>query len=157
MTTMLFPRYREQQPGTWMAGTYPATHEFLSHTSEMQLLVHAATYPELFAEAGHALGLLSLRDIPDVPTGEWREIEVESADRVALLVDWLNELIFLAETERWVGIEFEVREMAARWIIARARGVSVEEPPAVVKAATMHQARISHRDGAIEAEVLFDV
>ncbi|HUL70821.1 MAG TPA: hypothetical protein VLT17_11370, partial [Gemmatimonadales bacterium] len=70
MTTMLFPRYREQQPGTWMAGTYPATHEFLSHTSEMQLLVHAATYPELFAEAGHALGLLSLRDIPDVPTGE---------------------------------------------------------------------------------------
>jgi protein archease len=157
MTTLSFPRYREQQPGTGMAGTYPATHEFLTHTSEARLLVRAATHAELFAEAGHALGLLSLRDIPDVPAGEWREIELESADRVALLVDWLNELIFLAETERWIGIEFEVREMAARWIIARARGVSVAEPPAVVKAATMHQARISHRDGIIEAEVLFDV
>jgi len=154
MTTLSFPRYFEQVPGH----TYPpATHEFLSHTSEVQLLVHAATFPELFAEAGHALGLLSLRGTPDVPQGDWREIEVESADRVALLVDWLNELIFLAETERWIGIEFEVREMGSRWIIARARGVSVEEPPAVVKATTMHQARISHRDGAIEAEVLFDV
>lgn len=159
MTTMSFPRYYEQEPASRMAlSAHPvAFHEFLAHTGELRLLVHAGTYPELFAEAGHALGLLSLRDIPDVPTGEWREIEVESADRVALLVDWLNELVFLAETERWVGIEFEVREIGERWILARGRGVTVAEPPAMVKAATLHLARISHRDGILEAEVLFDV
>ncbi len=159
MTTMSFPRYHEQEPATRMAlGTHPvAFHEFLAHTGELRLLVHAETFPELFAEAGRALGLLSLRDTPDFPQGDWRPIELEATDRVALLVDWLNELVFLAESERWVGLEFDVREMAERWILARVRGVVVPEPPAVVKAATLHLARISHRDGILEAEVIFDV
>jgi SHS2 domain-containing protein len=38
-----------------------------------------------------------------------------------LLVEWLNELIHLAETERWVGVEFQVRAAADMVLSMRGR------------------------------------
>ena len=83
-------------------------HRWLDHTSEVQLQVEAESLAGLAAEAGRALGLLLLHDVPARPEGPAREIQVESVDREALLVDWLNEILFLAEVERWVAVEFDV-------------------------------------------------
>src|SRR4051794_9952269 len=92
-------------------------HRWLDHTSEVQLEVEAESLAGLAAEAGRALGLLLLRggvhDVPARPEGPAREIQVESVDREALLVDWLNEILFLAEVERWVAVEFDVLEISS--------------------------------------------
>ena len=132
-------------------------HEFLAHTGELRLLVRAATMRDLFAEAGRAVGLVSLRGAKAAPAGDWRTITLEAPDRVALLVDWLNELVFLAERDRWVAVEFQVSEAHEQRLSARARGVTVDEPPTMIKAATLHGARITPAEGAVEAEVTFDV
>jgi SHS2 domain-containing protein len=132
-------------------------HRWLDHTSEVQLQIRAESLGGLAVEAGRALGLLLLRDMPARPEGPAREIEVSSVDREALLVDWLNEILFLAEVERWVAVELEILEISSTHLRALARGVPVDDPPALVKAATFHGLAVEERDGGLQAEVIFDV
>ena len=132
-------------------------HRWLDHTSEVQLEVEAESPAGLAAEAGRALGFLMLRGAPAAVAGPARVLEVSSVDREALLVDWLNEILFVAETQRWVPVEFEVAESSPTRLRVAARGVPVAEVPSSVKAATFHGLRVEERDGLFRAEVIFDV
>jgi SHS2 domain-containing protein len=134
-----------------------ASHRFVDHTSEIGLWVHAATFPELLTEAGRGLARLLLREVSAEPVGEAREFEVSAHDREALLVDWLNELLFVAEVRLWVPLEFEVLEASDTCIRARARGAAVEVPPSIVKAATFHGLQVLETAEGFEAEVILDV
>lgn len=133
------------------------SHRFVDHTSEIGLQVRAASFSELLAEAGRGLARLLLREIPAEPAGEAREIEVSAHDREALLVDWLNELLFEAEVRLWVPLEFEVLEVSDTYIRARARGAAVDIPPSIVKAATFHALQVLETAEGFEAEVILDV
>ena len=86
-----------------------------------------------------------------------RRLHVSAADRESLLVDWLNELIFLAETERWVATEFEIERADAESVVARVSGVELARISGLVKAATMHGLRVAEVDGCWEGEVILDV
>jgi SHS2 domain-containing protein len=129
----------------------------LEHRSEIVLRLGAASLADLLAEAGRALGGLLLAGGARVPGGPDREIRLPARDPPALLVDWLNELIFLAETERWVGLEFVIRRADEHGVEASVSGMSLEEAPCRVKAATMHGLSIAPTADGLEAEVLLDV
>lgn len=131
--------------------------ELLSHTAEVKLRVRAPSLGELAAEAGRALGALQLGTTPPVASSPWRDLEIRAPDREALLVEWLNELIYLAETERWVGVEFEVLACDDMTLSVRARGMVVDEPPSRVKAATFHGLKIAATPAGLEADVVLDV
>jgi SHS2 domain-containing protein len=134
-----------------------ASHELLEHTGEVSLRVRGGTFADVLAEAGRALAKLALRGRPATPTTSWTSVAVESADRESLLVDWLNELIFLAERDRVVPTEFDIREAGETALQARIRGVPVPEPPALVKAATLHRVRVEAVAEGMEADVILDV
>ena len=131
--------------------------ELLEHTAEVKLRLLAPSFGELVAEAGRAVARIELAGELPAPTGPWRELEIHSSDREALLVDWLNELIFLAETERWVATDFEVRNATDTELSVRARGATVETAPARIKAATFHGLEIVPVAGGLATEVIFDV
>jgi SHS2 domain-containing protein len=133
------------------------SHEVLDHASEIQLRVRAGSLGELLAEAGRALAALQLGGSAGPATGPWREIELSSPDRAALLADWLNELVFLAETEQWVATEFHIDSADGRSVRARVRGVEVERVPGLVKAATLHGLRLEEMVGGMEGHVILDV
>lgn len=134
-----------------------ASSELLNHPAEVRLRVRAPSLGALAAEAGKVLGRLELATTPRAGKGRWRLIEIHAADREALLVDWLNELIYLAETEFWVPVQFRVRAATNTTIAIEARGVKVERAPARVKAATFHGLHVGERAGGLEAEIVFDV
>jgi len=134
-----------------------ASHRFVDHTSEIGLQVRAATFGELLAEAARGLASLMLREVPAAVAGEAREIEVSSHDRESLLVDWLNEILYIAETGLWVPLEPEVLEASDTRIRARARGVMVEISPSMVKAATFHGLEVVETAEGFSAEVILDV
>lgn len=134
-----------------------ATHEFLEHTSELRLRVRAPSWEGLLSEAGLALSGVLLRGSTRRLDERVQEIAVSSPDREALLVDWLNEIIFVAETERWVPVEFEVDEISNTHVRARSRGVTVTHRPSFVKACTHHGLRVEEIDGMVQGEVIFDV
>ena len=131
--------------------------EFVEHPGEVRLRLQAATLGELAAVAGGALAELELGYAPGPAAGPWREVVVSGLDRDAVLVHWLNELIFLAETERWVGVEFAVSRATETELRMRVRGMAVDEAPARVKAATFHGLRIAAVSDGVEADVVLDV
>ena len=133
------------------------SHRFVDHTSEIGLQVRAATFGELLAEAARGLARLMLREAPAQAQGEAREIEVSAHDRESLLVDWLNEILFVAETALWIPLEVEVLEASGTRIRARARGVNVEVSPSMVKAATFHGLKVAETAEGFSAEVILDV
>ena len=134
-----------------------SSHEFVDHTSEMGLRVRASSYAEVLAEAARGLAELQLRGKPAQSEGDWRRLEVESTDREALLVDWLNELIFRAETEHWIAVDVEVHVAGDTGATARGRGVVAVEAPSFVKAATHHRLSVRQIAGGVEAEVVLDI
>lgn len=135
-----------------------AWHRFLDHTSEITLHVGAPDWPGLLAQAGKGLTELLLRGAAAEPSDDdWRPLEVDSHDREALLVDWLNEIVYVAETGLWVPLDIEVPEASDTHLKARARGVTVDHPPTLVKAATFHGLHVRDVPEGLEAEVILDV
>ncbi len=133
-----------------------ASHDIADHTSELRIRLWAGSLAELMAEAGRALAEIQLRGASAAPGGDWRPVEVSASDPAGLLVDWLNELIFLTETERWVATEFEV-EVTDGTLRGRARGVSLGRAPGLVKAATLHGLRVDDAPGGLTGEVILDI
>jgi SHS2 domain-containing protein len=131
--------------------------ELIEHPGEVRLRLRAASPGELAMVAGRALAELELGHAPGPAAGPWRDVAVSGRDRDAVLVHWLNELIYLAETERWVGVEFAVVRATETELRMRVRGVVVDEAPARVKAATFHGLRIAAVADGVEAEVVLDV
>jgi SHS2 domain-containing protein len=131
--------------------------ELVEHPGEVRLRLRAATLGELAIVAGRALAELELGHPPGPAHGLWREVVVSGRDREAALVHWLNELIYLAETERWVGVEFTVSRATETELRMRVRGIAVDEAPARVKAATFHGLRIAAVTDGVEADLVLDV
>jgi len=152
--------YVEPVSDTTIPAATPAlpspSHEIVDHVSEIRLRVRAGSLAELLEEAGRAAAQLQLRGA-DATRGTWRTIEVSAPDRAALLADWLNELIYLAEAERWVGADFEVDSAEDGRVRARVWGVLIERAPALLKAATLHGLRVDDVPGGLEGQVILDV
>ena len=134
-----------------------AEHELLAHTAEVKLRVRAPDFPSLAAEAGRALAAIELGGAPPPASGDAREIALRAGDQGALLVDWLNELIYLAEAERWVATEFAPIHAPALALRMRVRGAAVDVAPSRVKAATHHGLEVRTTPDGVEAEVVLDV
>ena len=134
-----------------------ATHEFLEHTGETVLLVRADTVDELFAEAAQALGELEREGIPGTGNTVSRGIRQEAQDLASLLVDWLNELIFLSETETAVPVRAVVRIAQPGRLVAEVALARLERRPALVKAATHHRLRLAEEPYGWVGEVTLDV
>lgn len=137
--------------------TSAPSHRFVDHTSEVGLEVRAGSFGELLAESARGLASLLLREVSAEASGGTREFEVSSHDREALLVDWLNELLFEAEVRLWIPLEFEMLDVADTRVRARAQGVEVDLAPSIVKAATFHGLQVRETADGFEAEVIFDV
>ena len=134
-----------------------ASVELVEHPGEVRLRLRAASLGDLAGAAGRALAEVELGHPPGTARGAWREITVHGRDRDAVLVHWLNELIYLAETDRWVGVEFAADRATDTELRMRVRGMSVDEAPSRVKAATFHGLQITSVADGVEAEVVLDV
>jgi SHS2 domain-containing protein len=90
-----------------------------------------------------------------------RVITLEAPDREALLVDWLNHLLYLFDVEGFLGREFRVISLSPQRLEARARG-EIFDPArhpekTGVKAATYHHLAITPKDDGWQATVILDL
>jgi len=133
-----------------------AHHEYLEHTGEVTLRLAAAELGPLFAEAAVALGELERGTIQPTTEVVVRRIRLEASEPASLLVDWLNELVFLSETESAVPVDATVG-LVGRVLDAEVRLAVLARRPALVKAATHHALRLERDQGGWIAEVTLDV
>lgn len=140
------------------------SHRFLDHTADVGVAIDAASLDTLFAEAAEAL-TETITHRPAVEVALERRFELVAPDLETLLVDWLNELVYVFEVDRQLFGEAAVTVTAAaggRRLTAVARG-EVWDPErhrvmVLVKAVTHHGLEVSGRpDGTWSARVVFDV
>jgi protein archease len=136
------------------------TWETFEHQADVGFLVHGASGPELFAEAGYAL-LSLLYDLERVENCARYELAGEAANVEELLVDWLNGLLYLFEGERIVfrSIRFPVwsethyrADLRGEPADARRHGLR-----GLVKAATYHGLEVTSDGSGWRARVILDV
>jgi protein archease len=130
------------------------THTWVEHVGELELCVEAGTEEAVLVEALRAFGeLLGERDEGGAATAD---VTAEGRDRAALLAAWLEELIFLAETEGFVPAAVEEIALEAERVRARVRGRRAT-PPHLVKAVTYHRLAFERADGGWRAVAVLDV
>ncbi len=131
--------------------------EELDHTADAGIRSYGATLEELFENT--AAGMFSL--IVDLETLKPRgevEVRVKAEDLETLMVNWLQELLFLHETQRLVFCEFDVA-IERFDLTGRARGEAIDKRrhdlKLAVKAVTYHRLKVDPEKGV--AEVIFDI
>jgi SHS2 domain-containing protein len=133
--------------------------EILEHTADIGLRARAPTREKLFEALGEGLATLQDAWIPN--GGDERRVEVEASDAAALLVAWLDELLFLHETEDAVFAGLVVDRVDDASLSARVRlspRGDRELEGVGVKAATYHQVRVDREpDGVWIGQVYLDV
>ena len=134
--------------------------EFIEHTADIGLVAYGADMKQVFANA--ARGLFSLiTELDAVSEKKKRDIQVSAPDREALLVNWLNELIYLFEAKGILFNRFEITNITDGELKAIAYGEKINlakhELKTQVKAATYHLLKIEQKDDGWRAQVIFDV
>ncbi len=134
--------------------------EVLEHTAEVGLRASAPSWGELLQEL--ARGLFGL--ITDPQTVEERQswaVEVEAEDPAALVVEWLNELLFLHARDGLLARRCAVEETGPCRVRATVWGERFDphrHPRGIeVKSATYHQAQVQPSPEGWTAVVYLDV
>ena len=116
--------------------------------------------PELFENAGRALSA-TLTDRRYLRRRATREVRLTAIDREALLVDWLNHLLYLFDIDGFLGRDFQVESLTPERLEARVTGESFDparHPERTgVKAATFHQLSIVPAGDGWQATVVLDL
>lgn len=129
-------------------------YRWVEHTAEMELAIDAGSEEAVFVEALRAMADL----LGGARGGERtaRDVSVTARDRGALLVAWLDELVYLAETEDLVPETVEGLALAddrlTASVVAR-----VGRPPHLVKAATYNHLTFERSGDGYRATVVLDV
>ncbi len=133
--------------------------EIINHTADVGIIAYGASPSETFANAARALFSL-ITELDNVEEVLQRDIELAAPDQASLLVAWLNELIYLFDTENVLLKRFEISKLNNTQLKARSYGEKVDKSKhklkTGVKAATYHMLRIDKGDGC-KAQVLFDI
>lgn len=155
--------------------------ETVEHTADLALRIYGRDLSDLFANA--ALAMFEQLDPgvvqQDKPSVE-RRVCVEGDDCESLLVNWMNELLYLHEAQREAYSQFEIQalecELASRAgsepdhpappdapgvssgaLSAVVRGAPSVHPERLIKAATFHELRIESNPPGLAVTVVLDV
>jgi len=133
--------------------------EIINHTADVGIIAYGADMNEAFANAAKALFNL-ITDLDDVEEVTHQDIELTAPDQESLLVEWLNELIYLFDAENIIFKRFDITQLSQTHLKARSYGHKVDSSKhklkTGVKAATYHMLKIEKSNGG-KVQVLFDI
>ena len=130
----------------------------IEHTADLALRVHGRDLPSLFVHA--AQGMFHLMRYPPNAEGSvrlTRAVALEALDLETLLVDWLDELLYLSERNAACLERFEITSLDTSSVRAIAQGASPRYPTRSIKAVTFADLAIRQVGEGYETIVTFDV
>ncbi|MFQ6057888.1 MAG: archease [Anaerolineae bacterium] len=130
--------------------------EEIEHTADLAMRVYGRDMRELFANAAHGMFALMARPSSSGPPRQ-RQVELEGSDYESLLVDWLNELIYLHEVEGETYTRFIIQELSPAELRASVEGGPTARKTKAIKAATFHNLSIEETAEGLVATIVFDV
>jgi protein archease len=147
-------------PGYTRRRRPPEKYRQIPHTADVAYRIRGGSLAEIYVNAAEAL-VATMTDRRRLRIRETRHIEVEAPDREALLVSWLNYLLYLYDVDGFLGRIFDIQELSDGRLQARARGETFDPERHVaktaVKAATYHHLDITPGNHGWQATVILDL
>ena len=132
-------------------------YEIIEHTADVGIEGTDQSLEGVFEQI--AFGLFEILGGWEPGSGDVIDLQLEPADNAGLLVDWLNELLYIQDTRDIVFTKLEVGKIddggltATVGVKPRTRALD----GTAVKAATFHRLSVEERDGTWFARVYLDV
>jgi SHS2 domain-containing protein len=140
--------------------THPqGSFQFIDHTADAGILVKAPTLEGIFETAALGFSELITR-VGSLNCMLQRQFRLQEDDMETLLVSWLQELLYLLDTEDLIFGRFQVH-LKDLTLEATAWG-EVFDPEihtlkTEIKAVTYHQLEVVEDDQGWQAQVIFDI
>jgi SHS2 domain-containing protein len=131
--------------------------EEVEHTADEALRIFGTTLAELFLSAAAGLTHLMAADLSEISTQIEKSIELDAADAESLLVEWLEELAYWAESEMLIFKKFRIQKATATHLEAKIFGGKTSMLEKHIKAVTYHNLKIIQKSEGLEATIVFDV
>lgn len=130
-------------------------YRWLDHTSELELWIEDEDPKAVLGEAAIALGELLREHRGGEPVTH--PVRLSASDLPALLVDWLGELVYLAENDGFVPERVVEMDLSGSSVDAVLGGQRIA-PQTLVKGVTYHRLEFEQGDdGGWHARVVLDV
>ena len=142
-----------------MAKHPTGSFEFIDHTADVGILISAPTPEGMFEVAALAFTEL-VTQVDSLNHSVERRIRLHEDDMEALLVSWLQELLYLLDTEDLVFGRFQVKLQdfsmeATAW--GEVLDPEIHPIKTEIKAVTYHQLEVEQNDQGWRAKVIFDI
>lgn len=133
-------------------------HRFLEHTADIQVECRGGAFEDLLREAAQAFYEITLECVRDDAPAT-RHLDLTGATQEELMVRWLQELLFLLETEHFVATRYVFDEAQDGRVSALLEGYicSSDERSQEVKGVAYHGLRIEQEAEGCSANIIFDL
>ena len=133
----------------------PRRFEEIEHTADWSIRVYGESLNALFTHA--AEGMFSLLELQfESEQSQTRNIELSAIDSESLLVSWLEELLYLLESEAVAAVEYDL-QVNVKYLRASVITRQIKSMKKDIKAVTYHELEIQKDDGSFQTTIVFDV
>lgn len=133
---------------------------FIDHTADVGVVVYGKSLTELFQNAAQSFFSV-LIELKNIHEEESRSFSLDAPGLEELLVSWLNEFLYLFETQGLLFSRFEIKNLGKEHLEATAWGekYTAEKHPIkrIIKAVTFHQLTITEKNGCWQTRIIYDL
>jgi SHS2 domain-containing protein len=133
---------------------------FIDHTADIGVVVYGKSLTELFQNAAESFFSV-VTEPKTIHEVETRTFSLDAPGLEELLVSWLNEFLFLFETQGLLFSRFEIKNLTKEHLEATAWGEKYVEGKhpikRVIKAVTFHQLSVQKQKGMWKTQIIFDL
>jgi riboflavin kinase / FMN adenylyltransferase len=134
----------------------PIRFEELPYTADVGLRAYGRDLRDLFVNA--AYGMFSLvSELDGLVATTLHSIDLTANDRELLLLEWLDELLFLHDTTHEVLICFDIENLTDTHLRAHVQGTHLAQLKREIKAVTYHDLKVEQTPEGYTATVVFDI
>lgn len=134
--------------------------EYKKHTADIQIICSAESLEEAFSESAKAFtGILTDDTIAEKAVFS---LELSAESKEALFFEFLDELVFLLDTEGFVAsrIDADILDLGSQWTlngVVHGDNVGSYDHHGDIKAPTYHQLRVENIDDKWELSAVLDL
>ena len=132
-------------------------YDIIEHSGDLRLRVYGKTLEDVYVNASVGMfEAIAGKAITEQPSGESENVSIESGDSDALLIDFLNELLYQSDIHDAI---FKVKITELTKYRVRAHITCVAHGPFAleIKAVTHHEMKIKKIKDGFATELLFDL
>jgi SHS2 domain-containing protein len=139
-----------------------SNYQFFDHTADIGVVITGRTPRVLFVNAAHALFDVMIKNKTDgEAVKQQKKITVEGADVADLLINFLRELLYLFNGEKFITVHCEMIKFSSKELQARLTGELFNSNKHLnkteIKAVTYSGLTVERVKAGWRARIIFDV